>query len=57
MEFDEIIIGSIFCDEIENQLLELGVEEDKILKYFSTQNTLLDTRIMSLKLVFNEIDE
>ncbi|AIY79455.1 methyltransferase [Clostridium botulinum] len=56
-KFDQILIASTFFDEIENQLLELGIEKGKIVKYYSAQDTLFDARLISLKLVHNEIKE
>ncbi|GCD09003.1 TylF/MycF/NovP-related O-methyltransferase [Clostridium tagluense] len=56
-KFDQILIASTFFDEIENQLLNLGVEKGKIIKYYSAEDTLFDARLISLKLVCIEIKE
>lgn len=55
MEFEYILIASIFYDEIEDQLIKLGVDASKIIKYYSSEDKIFDPRIVSLKLIQKEI--
>src|SRR3712207_9576357 len=56
-DFDFIVIASNFYDEIYNQLVGLGVQKEKIIKYYSIDDNIFDNRIASLKLISNEINE